>query len=90
MWFDGNELSHHRSCYLLVLGHQAADELDIIHHAVVLSAVGLQVLQAHVQQLLRPLDGVQLRDGQRGGQGHATRRRPARVLTGRIFSLPLE
>ena len=37
---------------LLVLCHESADELDVVHQTVVLPVVGLQVLQPHVQQFL--------------------------------------
>jgi len=52
---------------LLVLRHHAAQEVDVVDDAVVLLAAGLQVLQTDVQQLLLPLNGVQLGNGQRSG-----------------------
>jgi len=59
---------------VLVLGHQSTDVLDVGARSLVVAGVALHVLQPHVEYPQRPLDRVQLRDGEqldvRGAAGH--------------------
>jgi len=77
LFLDRRQHGDDRRQRILVLRHESPDVLDVGARALVVAGVALDMLEAHVEDPQRPLDRVELRNGQQldlgGTAGHGRR-----------------